>query len=406
MTPVTVIGLGVGSSGLDEGAAAVLAGAGLLVGGARQLAAFPDHPAERLVIAAPLGRTLDALAAAVALGRRVVVLADGDPLFFGIGRALLERLGPEALTFYPAVTAVAAAAARMRRSWQDWPVVSLHGRSDVTPLFAALGRHGQAAVLTDAVRTPAALAAALLDRAGDRFDMTVLEDLGLPGERMRRFGPQEAVGLSFSPLNVVFFEAERPPEVPLALGLPDDALLRPDGVFTKLPVRALALAALAPRPGDVLYDVGAGVGTVAVEASLLNSGGPVFAVERDAVRHARLVDNIRRTGALTVTPVLGEAPEVLAGLPDPDRVFVGGGLSGRPELLDGLARRLRPGGRLVVAAVLLGSIERARRTLTRPGLALTLTQIQASQAVPLAGDLHFRAENPVCLLSATKEALS
>ena len=192
MTPVTVIGLGVGSSGLDEGAAAVLAGAGLLVGGARQLAAFPDHPAERLVIAAPLGRTLDALAAAVALGRRVVVLADGDPLFFGIGRALLERLGPEALTFYPAVTAVAAAAARMRRSWQDWPVVSLHGRSDVTPLFAALGRHGQAAVLTDAVRTPAALAAALLDRAGDRFGMSgnrsaVLRNFSLARTRQRTF---------------------------------------------------------------------------------------------------------------------------------------------------------------------------------------------------------------------------
>jgi len=406
MTMVAVIGLGVGASRLDEPAAAALAAAEVLVGGARQLAVFPDHPAERLTIAAPLVRTLDALERAAAAGRRVAVLADGDPLYFGIGRALLERFGPEALTFYPNVTAVAAAAARLKRPWQDLPVVSLHGRTDPTPLFAALARSGRALVLTDAVRTPAAVATAVRARAGDRFAMTVLENLGLPDERIRQLSLPEAADCTAAPLNVVWLEAERPPEVTLTLGLPDEALLRPDGVFTKLPARALALAALAPRPGDVVYDVGAGVGTVAVEASLLNPGGPVFAVERDPGRHARLVDNIRRTGALTVTPLLGEAPDALADLPDPDRVFVGGGLSGRPGLLDVLIRRLRPGGRLTVAAVLLGSIERARSALARPGLALSLMQVQASQAVPLAGDLHLRAENPVCILTAVKEALS
>lgn len=406
MTTVAVIGLGVGAGRLDASATAVLARAEVLVGGARQLAAFPEHPAERLVIAAPLSRTLDALAAAAAAGKRVVVLADGDPLYFGIGRALLARLGPEALTFYPNVTAVAAAAATLKRPWQDLPVVSLHGRSDRTPLFAALRRQGRAMVLTDADQTPAVIAVAVLTRAGDRFAMTVLENLGLPDERIRRLSLTEAADCTAAPLNVVFLEATRPPEVALTLGLADEALLRPDGVFTKLPVRALALAALAPRPGDVVYDVGAGAGTVAVEASLLNAGGPVFAVERDPGRHARLMDNIRRTGALTVTPILGEAPEALVDRPDPDRVFVGGGLTDRPDLLDVLIRRLRPGGRLAVAAVLLGSIERARAVLSRSGLSLSVMQVQASQAVPLAGDLHFRAENPVCILTAVKEALS
>jgi precorrin-6Y C5,15-methyltransferase (decarboxylating) len=402
--PIAVVGLGIGAPQLAPQAAAAVARAELLVGGARQLAALADHPAERLPIAGPLSPVLDAVARAVDQGRAVAVLADGDPLHFGIGRALLERFGPGRLTFFPNVTAVAAAAARLGRPWQDLPVVSLHGRNDYGPLFAALARHGQAAVLTDAGNTPAAIAAAVAERAGDRFALTVLEELGLPGERVRRLGLEQAVAATFSPLNVVILEATRPPEVVPGLGLADDALLRPDAVYTKAVPRAVALAALAPRPGDVVFDVGAGVGTVAIEAATLNAGGPVFAVERDPGRHALLVRNIRRTGALTVVPVLGQAPEVLAGLPDPDRVFVGGGLSAGPALLDHLAARLRPGGRLVVAAVLLGSIEAARTALARPEMTLSLVQVQASRAAPLAGDWHLRADNPVCVLTAVKEA--
>jgi precorrin-6Y C5,15-methyltransferase (decarboxylating) len=283
-------------------------------------------------------------------------------------------------------------------------VVSLHGRDNRTPLWAALSRHGQAAVLTDAANSPAALAAAVADRAGDRFAMTVLEDLGLPGERVRRLDIEAAASVEASPLNLVVIEATRPPGIAPTLGLADDALLRADGVYTKPVARAVALSALCPRPGDVIFDIGAGVGTVAIEASLLNPGGPVFAVERDPARHTLLARNIRRTGALTVEPILGQAPQALAGLPDPDRVFVGGGLSGAPALLDVLAARLRPGGRLVVAAVLLGSIETARSALTRPGLTvLSQVLVQASQAAPLAGDWHYKADNPVCVLTASKE---
>lgn len=420
MTAITVIGLGIGEPRLPPQAAEVLAGAGLVVGGRRQLAAFPDLAGERLAIAGPLPPILEAVATAVDAGRTVAVLADGDALFFGIGRALVARFGPARLTFFPNVTVVGAAAARLGRPWADLPVVSLHGRGDPTPLFAALARHGEAAVLTDAKNTPAAIAAAVLDRAGDRFAMDVLEDLGLPTERVRRLTLSAAAGLAFSPLNVVWLTATTPPEVAPGLGLADEALLRPDKVHTKQAPRAVALANLSPRPGNVVYDVGAGVGTVAIEAALLNGGGPVYAIERDPVRHGLLVKNIRRTGTLTVAPILGTAPAALAGLPDPDRVFVGGGLAapggdladpggapadpgGGPALLDVLADRLRPGGRIVVAAVLLGSVEAARRALTRPDLRLTMTQVQTSQAAPLAGDWHFRADNPVCLLTAVKE---
>ncbi len=402
--PIRVVGLGVGAAWLAPPAAAAVAEADVLVGGRRLLALFPDHPGARIPIAGPLEAVCQAMAAAVGEGRVVAVLADGDPLFFGIGRLLAERFGPDSLIFHPAVTAVAAACARLGRTWHDLPAVSLHGRDDMGPLFAALRRAEAVAAYTDAVTTPGVVAAGLLERGGDAFAMTVCEDMGLPGERLRRLTLAEAAGLEFSPLNLVLVERVRPVAVPLVFGLSDEALLRQDRVFTKKPVRAASLAALAPCPGDVVWDVGAGTGAVALEASLLNAGGPVFAVERDPERAGLLAENIRRTGALTVSAVRGEAPDSLEGLPDPDRVFVGGGTTERPDLLPRLCERLKPGGGIVVNCVLLGSLHRALADFKAAGLAVTLTQLQAATAAPLAGDLRLCADNPIYILAAAKEA--
>lgn len=401
--PICVVGCGIGAPWLAPAAAAAVAGADVLVGGRRLLEAFADHAGARIPIAGPLAAVCEAMEEAVTAGRVVAVLADGDPLFFGIGRLLLERFGADRLAFFPGVTAVAAACARLGRVWHDLPAVSLHGRDDIHPLFAALCRADAAAVYTDAVHTPGAIAARLLERGGDAFVLHVCEEMGLPGERLRRFTLAEAAALTFSPLNLVVVERVRPVDVPLSLGMEDEALLRQDRVFTKKSVRAVSLAALAPCAGDVVWDVGAGTGAVALEASLLTAGGPVFAIERDPGRASLLADNIRRTGALTVTPVCGEAPDALADLPAPGRVFVGGGMASRRDLLPWLCERLLPGGRIVVNCVLLGSLQRALADFEAAGLAATLTQFQAATATPLAGDLRLCGENPVAILAAAKE---
>lgn len=401
---LSVVGLGMGRPHLAPDVANIVAGADLLVGGERQLTFFPTHTGRRLPLLGPLPEVFDAIEAALAKGEAVVVLADGDPLFFGIGRSLLSRFGPEQLAFYPNITAVATAAARLGRSWHDLPTVSLHGRNDATPLFEALSRHNAAAVYTDARNTPSAIAAMVRARGGDAFRMAILEEMGLPGERIRRLPLVEALPLKCSPLNLVVIERIRPVEQPLTLGMGDDALLRLDAVFTKTPVRAVSLAALAPRPGNVIWDVGAGTGSVALEASLLCPGGAVFAIERDMDRFALLTQNVRRTGALTVAPVCGEAPDVMADLPDPDRIFVGGGLSTRHDMLAVLCDRLRPGGRLVINCVLFSTLQQAMEELTRHGLIFTLTQLQANTTAPLGNDIRLAAENPVFILNAAKEA--
>jgi precorrin-6Y C5,15-methyltransferase (decarboxylating) len=393
----------VGSPQLAPGAAAILAAAQVLVGGKRLLAAFPDHPGHRVPIAGPLGAVCEAVAAAREEGLAVVVLADGDGLYFGIGKTLLACFGPAALVFSPNVTTVAAACSRLGRPWDTLPVVSLHGRSDATPLFAALARHDAVAVYTDPANSPAKVAAALLGRGGDGFAMTVFENLGLPGEAIRRLSLTEAAAVEAASLSLVLVTRTTPVAVPLHLGLGDDALLRDDAVFTKAPARAVALAALALRPGEVVWDIGAGTGAVALEASLLCAPGPVWAVERDPARHAHLVQNIRRTAALTVAPILAAAPQGLEGLPDPHGIFVGGGLSGNPDLLPALCRRLLPGGRLVVNAVLLGSLQQTLDALAACRLCATVTQLQAARGLPLAGDLRLAADNPVFIISARKE---
>lgn len=404
--PILVAGVGMGRPVIPPDAADDVERATVLAAGTRILEAFAGHAAEKIPLRSPLGPVLDRLADRRASAGRVVVLADGDPLYYGIGRTLLKRFGPDGLRFVPNVTALAGMAARLKRPWQDIPAVSLHGRGDPTPLFSALSRTGQAAVFTDAANTPVTLARAVLDRAGDAFFIHVFENMGLPGERVTRLSLPVAANLpadAFSPLNLVYLERTRPPETPLTLGLPDAALCRDDTVFTKLAPRAVALALLAIRPADVVWDLGAGTGSVALEASRLCPDGHVFAVEKHPGRFAHLRSNIRATGALAVTPVNATLPDGLLSLPDPDRIFLGGGLSARPDILATAAHRLKPGGRIVVAATLLATLEHARAFFACPPWRSQTTHIQTSVETPLAGHHRLTPDNPVFLVSGERE---
>jgi precorrin-6Y C5,15-methyltransferase (decarboxylating) len=404
--PLLVVGVGLGEPAIPASAEPDVASATVLAAGKRILAAFAAHPAEKIPLRSPLAAILDTLAERRACGGRVAVLADGDPLYFGVGRTLLARFSPDELRFVPNTTALAAMAARLKRPWQDVPAVSLHGRSDPAPLFQALARVGQAAVYTDAANTPVTLARAVLDRGGDAFAMHVLENMGLPGERITRLTLPVAANLAadaFSPLNLVFIERTQPPVIALTLGLPDDALSRDDSVFTKLVPRAAALAHLGVRPADVVWDLGAGTGAVALEASRLCPEGRVFAVEKHPGRFAHLRRNIQNTGALTVTPVNATLPDGLLSLPDPDRIFLGGGLSARPEILTAAAHRLKPGGRIVVAATLLATLEQARAFFAAHAWNFQTTHVQSAVETPLGAHHRLTPDNPVFLVMGERE---
>lgn len=410
--PVHIVGMRPGSLEISERALAVLEQAEVVVGGKRLLAALalistverPINPPRQI----PVSGSLDEIIAKIrsSLHRRVVVLADGDPLFYGFGRKLVEALGEDQVAVLPNLTTLQLAAARLRLPWQELETVSLHGRDDYGPLFSAIMRRGRVAVFTDGRNTPAAIAQALLQKGAEGFSMTVFEDLDTSQERIRTLEPAEVWDLEFSPLNLVLVQRSYPPETELGLGIPDHLYMHEKGLITKQAVRAAGLSMLHVLPGHTVWDLGAGCGSVAIEASHLASRGRVYAVERNRRRVSMIKENLRRFGALLVEVMRGEMPGVIEDLPTPDRIFIGGGLGTDAEtaehILDMATGKLKHGGRLVLHCILLETLLRAKSYLEAKGWAFGITQLQASTSDRLAGDLRFQAQNPVFILWAEK----
>lgn len=392
---VTVVGIGAdGWPGLPETSRDALRSAAVLIGGPRQLALLsPECAGERVPWPSPLRPAVRGLLDTHA-GRSVAVLASGDPMFHGIGRALTEELGPEALRVLPHPSSVSHACARLGWPREDTETVSLVGRP-AARLAAALHDGRRLLVLSADAATPALVAALLRDRGFGPSRMRVLEQLGGPGAHATPWADADAWALPpGDPLNIVAVECRRAPDalrLGAAPGLPDEAYEH-DGQLTKRHVRAATLAALAPAPGELLWDVGGGSGSIAVEWLRTHSSCRAVTVERDASRAARITRNADRLGVPHLRVVTGAAPAALAGLPRPDAVFIGGGLTA-PGLLDACWAALPAGGRLVANTVTLESealLADARRTHGGE-----LVRLAVAHAVPVGGFTGWRQAMPV-----------
>ncbi|MFN2608977.1 MAG: precorrin-6y C5,15-methyltransferase (decarboxylating) subunit CbiE [Acidimicrobiales bacterium] len=387
MPELPIVVVGVAGDALGKDAARALEGADLVVGGRRHLDAMAPAGARRLPFTGDLGAALEAVAAEAG---RVCVLASGDPGFFGIGRALAARFGAAALEVHPAPSSVALAFARLGLPWDDAVVVSAHGR----PLADAARRAAaapKAAVLTSPESPPEALGRELARLGARHRRVAVCSRLGGGDEAVMEV--DGAAGLAageWDPVSVVLLldgpDVAAAPA--LAWGRHADEFSHRAGMVTKAEVRAVALGKLALPPAGVLWDVGAGSGSVAVECARLAPALRVLAVERDPDAAGRVRANARRA-AVAVEVVEGSAPVCLAGLPDPDRAFVGGGGLG---VLDAVLARLTPGGRVVAA---YAALDRAATAAGRLG---NVVQVQVSRGAPLPdGGVRLAAENPVFL---------
>jgi precorrin-6Y C5,15-methyltransferase (decarboxylating) len=388
---------------LTPAALDIIQEAQVLVGGKRLLSYFPEHPADKLI----LGKDPESIIGKLpelARDRRVVVLASGDPNFYGIGPLAVRILGAENVTVHPNLTAVQAAAARLKMPWHEARVVSLHGRG-WEALEAALDEPGPLFIYTDLVHTPGAIARLLLDRGLTQARLCVLEELGAASERLTWLSLQEAAGRTFSPLNMVVLEKVAVQKdlscaAPgLHLGMPEEAYAPERGLITKAEVRAVVLAKLSLYPGQVLWDVGAGSGSVGLEASLLLGEGHILSIEKNPERAAQIAANRDKYGVANLEVIRGEAPECLAGLPGPDRVFIGGGGKNLAGILREALRRLRQQGLVVINAALLETLEEARRVLLQEKWLVDVLQLQVSRAQPLSGGSYFKALNPVWIVT-------
>ncbi|WP_460118474.1 precorrin-6y C5,15-methyltransferase (decarboxylating) subunit CbiE [Pseudomonas sp. S2_C03] len=399
MTPwLTVIGIGEdGFKGLGKNARHALLRATRIFGGQRQLDLLPPCiRGQRQAWPSPF--SLDPVLAL--RDEPVCVLASGDPMFFGVGASLARHLRPDEMLILPAPSSCSLAAARMGWPLQDVVTLSLVARP-IAALNAQLFSGVRLLVLSNDGASPAAVAALLRERGFGPSRLTVLEHLGGPAERRIDGLAQDWNAPSIADLNLLAIDciaSADAPRLSRVAGLPDSAFEH-DGQLTKRDVRAITLARLAPVPGELLWDVGAGSGSIGIEWMRAHPSCRTLAIEADEGRQALIEHNRDALGVPGLQLIRGKAPHALAGLERPDAIFIGGGVT-REGVLDTCWARLKPGGRLVANAVTLQSEMTLMAWRERHGG--ELTRIHIAQAQPLGDFDTWRQALPITLLDVVK----
>ena len=353
-----------------------------------------------------------------AADQAVVVLASGDPLWFGLGRILCDRIGAERLRFHPAPTSLQLAFSRIGRPWQDADWVSLHGRDPEILASTLQKRPAALAVLTDPNQGGAGTVQQMLRSSGleASTDLWLCENLGHPDERVQLIAPGTALPTDLQPLLIALLIAREPAapdpqQLPL-FGLDDGLYLQHSdhpGLMTKREVRIQLLAELALPPQGVLWDLGAGTGSVGLEALRLRPGLQLLAVERRAGGAQLIQRNAQRLGVSPAAVLEADATTVLNGglpsqLSQPDRVLLGGGGAQRERLLQEVLTRLRSGGVVVIPLASIEALASVRPLLENAGLAVRVQQLQAWRGQPLGDGTRLAPMNPTLIVTGTKPA--
>jgi precorrin-6Y C5,15-methyltransferase (decarboxylating) len=446
MIPIHVIGIGLdGPSGLTNAAQQIVEQASLLVGSSRHLSYFPTHSSDRM----PLNDFTQAIAQIHTYlstsspsssppsppPSHIAILTSGDPLFFGLGRLLLEEFPAEQLTFHPHLSSIQLAFSRIKLPWQDARFISSHGRS-LDELTQALQQGVEKiAVLTDGTNTPGAIAHLLqsLD-SPTNYKLWVCENLGGSNERIVETTDLASLETQpFAPLNVVILQRIAQFDEPLdaktlpLLGIPDHLFSsfsdRP-GLMTKREVRVQILGELGLQPAQIVWDIGAGTGSISIEIARLCPNSQIYAIEKTAIGSKLIEKNCQRFQVSNVLSVHGSAPNALYDLPQPDRIFVGGSGGNLIQILNYCAEALSPNGRIVLALATLehlstavgwlkrveggnredGGVEEVTEKDGRFGVfwSYRLLQVHLSRSIPIASLTRFSPLNPVTLVVAER----
>lgn len=411
---IHVIGIGDdGIDGLTTAARTLINGADLLIGAERSLTLVPTRPTtQRMEIGADLEGVVRRLAESPHL--RAVVLATGDPLFYGTARFLCDRLGKERFEVLPHVSSMQLAFARVKESWDEAYLTDL-GTQSLEHVVERVRTSQKVGLFTSDKSPPQAVAQALLERKIDYFTAYVCENLGSPDECVTQGELSEIATIEFGSLNVMIL-VRKPnlPDRPVQMigrrlfGNPDELFLQSQpkrGLLTPAEVRSIALAEMDLGPTSVVWDVGAGSGSVAIEAAQIANGGSVYAIEMDPEDYQLISTNAERFGVRSLIPVLGKAPEAWQGLPDPDAVFVGG--SGRQvrTIVELAFDRLRPGGRIVVHVGSIDNVVEVRRVLDAKAdkaRDADVWLVQLSRGTHQFETLRFESLNPSFLIRGSR----
>jgi len=407
---IHIIGIGEdGLDGLTSSAQQLIRGAEVLIGDEITLAAVPENGGERLEVGSDLDAVVQRIAASS--GKRIVLLAVGDPLFYGVARYLCDRLGKDRFEVVPHVSSMQLAFARVKESWEEAYLANLasHSLDHVVDKVRVAVKAG---LFTTEEVPPSAVARALLERHLDYFTAYVCENLGSPDERVTRCELADVADHEFSSLNVlILIRKPDVPDRPLEMlgrrlfGNPDEAFLQSQpkrGLLTRQEVRTIALAQMDLGATSIVWDVCAGSGAVAIEAAQIAAEGTTYAIEMDPEDHGLIVQNAERFGVNNLVPVLGKAPEAWGDLPAPNSIFIGGAGRTVTNICEAAFQRLKSGGRLVVN---LGSIENlatVHRMLHELAGDAPVWMFNMAHGTFQLERIQFESMNPTFLVAAVK----
>jgi precorrin-6Y C5,15-methyltransferase (decarboxylating) len=409
---LVILGIGDdGLAGLSEPARRLLLAADLILGAPSILTLLESVPGQKQALEPDMSLALRQVREALSY-RRPVLVSGGDPLFYGVARYLCDRLGKDLFEVVPHVSSMQLAFARIKESWEDAYLTSLVGR----PIETVIDRIRTAekiGLFSSDECPPSRLARELLERGIDYFRAYVCENLGSPDERVTQSELSDLAGMDFNPLNVLILirKPNRPDRASRAsghriFGNPDDAFaqsLPKRGLITQAEVRAIALSQLDIRPSSIIWDIGAGSGSVAIEAAQLAHLGMVYAIEPEPADIALIQANAEVFGVPNVRTVPGRAPEVLATLPEPDAVFVGGTGRQVDPVLNAAYSRLVPGGSLAVNVVTIEGLAASYQSLKQLAGTVRVWNVSIARGIEQMDRLRFEAVAPTFLLAVTKQ---
>lgn len=371
--------------------------ADLLAGGERQLSFFSGYQGETFIIKGNLKELKEKLREPQQ--GKTVVLASGDPLFYGIGGYLSKEAEVD---IYPQPSSVQLAFARMGESWSDAAVISLHGRK-ITGLAQRIDGKDKVALLTDEVNSPPAIARYLNTFGMDEYKAFVAENLGGENERCQWLSLTDMESTEFSPLNVVVLKREEQ-VTRWPLGIPDEefAQRKPDkGLLTKKEIRVLTIGQMDLHKDSIVWDIGTCTGSVAIEAAKIATEGAVYAIEKNAADLENARENFRKFRT-DITAVLGKAPEGLGDFPDPDAVFIGGTAGNIAGIFDECCSRLKDDGTIVMNVVTIENLYEAQQALKERGFQVDITLAQVARSKPILHLTRMEGLNPVYIITAKR----
>ncbi len=411
MNRISVIGMGMSPEDFTLKHLEIIRTADIIAGGKRHLDSMkqsvllPDS-IETKTITSDIKSLVAFIKKAIQQKKNVVVIASGDPLYFGIGSTLIKYLGSDAVSIYPNITSVGAAFSKIKESWQNAYVLSLHGKEKPGDFKAILSDNDTIAVFTDLFKNPSWLSEQLIESGFTDFHMYIVEQMNSENEKIGCYKPIDVINQSFSEPNIVILKREKQvpatPENRLRLGSPDTFFQHQNGLITKSEVRAVTISKLDLKEDSVLWDLGAGSGSVAIEASLFISNGQIIAVEKEEERIQDILENMNRFDVTNLDVIQRVLPDTLDDLNEPDRVFIGGGGKHLDDIIANASKRLRQNGIIVINTVILQNMNTAIERLKNEGFKTEIVQVNISFSHEMPLGEMLKSHNPVWVIKGTR----